>query len=79
MFAATFHASGPIDHPDVSINPLAALTPGVLRNLFDIFGSESKYSSNKKERGPPLQSTEDPFGAGSIPGEATSGKATEKE
>jgi len=79
IFSVTFHTSGPISDPDVSINPLAALTPGVLRNLFDVFGSESKYGSDKKESEPPLQSTEDPFGAGSIPGEATSGKATEKE
>ena len=79
IFSVTFHTSGSISDPDVSINPLAALTPGVLRNLFDIFGSESKYGSDKKESEPPLQSTEDPFGAGSIPGEATSGKATEKE
>jgi len=71
MFAATFHASGPISHPDVSINPLAALTPGVLRNLFDIFGSESEYGSDEKESEPPLQSTAIPFGAASIPGEAT--------
>ena len=79
MFAATFHASGPISHPDVSINPLAALTPGVLRNLFGIFGSELEYGSNEKESEAPLRSTASPFGAASISNEAIPGEATEKK
>jgi AsmA-like C-terminal region len=37
MFAATYHASGSLDEPRISVNPLAALTPGFLRGLFDIF------------------------------------------
>jgi hypothetical protein len=37
IFAATYHASGSLDEPRISVNPLAALTPGFLRNLFDIF------------------------------------------
>jgi len=86
MFAATFHTSGPIGHPDVSINPLAALTPGVLRNLFGIFGGGSEYDSGEKTGEPSLQSTADPFGAASIPkdtaddmeGEATPDEAGEK-
>ena len=34
LFAATFRLNGPIDDPQVSVNPLAALTPGFLRGLF---------------------------------------------
>jgi hypothetical protein len=37
LFAATYSARGPIDDPQVSVNPLAALTPGFLRGLFGIF------------------------------------------
>jgi hypothetical protein len=34
LFAATFRMNGPMDDPQVSVNPLAALTPGFLRGLF---------------------------------------------
>ncbi len=36
VFAATFRVQGPADDPQVSVNPLAALTPGFLRGLFGI-------------------------------------------
>lgn len=36
LFAATFRLTGPADDPQVSVNPLAALTPGFLRGLFGI-------------------------------------------
>lgn len=36
LFAATFRVVGPADDPQVSVNPLAALTPGFLRGLFGI-------------------------------------------
>jgi hypothetical protein len=36
VFAATFRLTGPVDDPQVSVNPLAALTPGFLRGLFGI-------------------------------------------
>lgn len=36
LFAATFRVVGPVDDPQVSVNPLAALTPGFLRGLFGI-------------------------------------------
>ena len=38
VFAATYAVKGPVDDPAVSVNPLAALTPGFLRGLFGIFG-----------------------------------------
>ncbi len=36
LFAATWRLQGPLDDPQVSVNPLAALTPGFLRGLFGI-------------------------------------------
>jgi hypothetical protein len=36
LFAATFRLRGSLADPEVSVNPLAALTPGFLRGLFDI-------------------------------------------
>lgn len=41
VFAATYSVSGPMADPQVSVNPLAALTPGFLRGLFGIFDSPS--------------------------------------
>jgi len=37
LFAASYTVSGPIEDPQVSVNPLTALTPGFLRGLFGIF------------------------------------------
>jgi hypothetical protein len=34
LFAAKFRLGGPLDEPRISVNPLSALAPGVLRNLF---------------------------------------------
>ena len=34
IFSATWHVQGPLSNPDVSVNPLAVLAPGFLRNLF---------------------------------------------
>ncbi len=36
VFAATFRAQGPPETAEVSVNPLAALTPGFLRGLFGL-------------------------------------------
>ncbi|MBV8779749.1 MAG: hypothetical protein JO258_21360 [Alphaproteobacteria bacterium] len=35
LFAASFRLTGSSDDPSVSVNPLSALTPGLLRHLFD--------------------------------------------
>jgi len=37
VFAASYTLRGPLEDPAVSVNPLAALTPGFLRGLFGIF------------------------------------------
>jgi hypothetical protein len=41
LFAANFHASGPLDDPKISVNPLSALAPGFLRRLFVFDGANS--------------------------------------
>jgi hypothetical protein len=38
IFAATYKISGSIAKPNVSVNPLAALAPGILRDILGIFG-----------------------------------------
>jgi len=38
VFAARYTMTGPTEEPVVSVNPLSALTPGILRNVFGIFG-----------------------------------------
>jgi len=37
VFAASYAVRGPMANPQVSVNPLAALTPGFLRGVFKIF------------------------------------------
>jgi hypothetical protein len=37
VFAASYTVRGPVGDPQVSVNPLAALTPGFLRGLFRLF------------------------------------------
>jgi AsmA-like C-terminal region len=37
VFAASYTVRGRLEDPDVSVNPLAALTPGFLRGLFGLF------------------------------------------
>jgi len=44
VFAATYAMEGPMEDPSVSVNPLTALAPGFLRNVFGIFESDSAAS-----------------------------------
>lgn len=37
VLAANYMAEGPLDDPRVSVNPLSALTPGITRDLFNLF------------------------------------------
>jgi hypothetical protein len=53
VIAATYKISGPSKNPTVTVNPLAALTPGILRRmLFESDPNKNKDSSDdeKKER-----------------------------
>ncbi|HEU4548851.1 MAG TPA: hypothetical protein VFS01_04085, partial [Rhizomicrobium sp.] len=35
IFGVTYSLSGDSEHPDISTNPLAMLTPGILRRIFE--------------------------------------------
>ena len=47
IFAARYSIGGAMDDPDVSVNPISALTPGVLRNIFNVFGDEEILSRDQ--------------------------------
>ena len=34
IFGVTYSATGNMEHPDISTNPLSILTPGILRRIF---------------------------------------------
>ncbi|WP_211112469.1 DUF3971 domain-containing protein [Azospirillum sp. SYSU D00513] len=51
IFSATWHARGPLGEPDISVNPLAVLAPGFLRNLF--FLGDGPGSGGGAPSGPP--------------------------
>jgi hypothetical protein len=42
VFSASYTLRGALDDPQVNINPLAVLTPGILRGFFDMFQSAPK-------------------------------------
>ncbi len=53
VFGLTYGVAGPVDNPKVFVNPLSALAPGILRNMFR-FGKQTaapaEESSNSNER-----------------------------
>lgn len=51
VFAARFSVKGPVSDPEVGVNPLSLLTPGFLRNLFEI--AESKSANRVVEQKKP--------------------------
>ncbi len=48
LLAFNYTMKGPTQEPDVVVNPLSALTPGFLRNLFNIFDDGSETEARKK-------------------------------
>lgn len=50
LFAAGFRASGPLDDPTISVNPLSVLAPGALRKLF-LFEPTSPDGTTAPSRG----------------------------
>ncbi|MTI09518.1 YhdP family protein [Curvivirga aplysinae] len=48
LFGATFYIAGGKNNPNVSVNPVSVLTPGILRRLFDF--SETNYSPLSKDQ-----------------------------
>jgi hypothetical protein len=45
VFAATYSAKGSLQQPDITVNPIAALAPGFLRGLFDIFDGSGEATT----------------------------------
>ena len=52
VFAATYRVDGTFDEPAVTINPIAALAPGFLRNLFSFLGDGEPTDDDTMERRP---------------------------
>lgn len=50
LIAARFSVKGTSEDPSVSVNPLSLLTPGFLRNMFDVF--DSPKSTRETPAGP---------------------------
>lgn len=48
LVAFNYTMKGPTEDPSVLVNPLSALTPGFLRNLFNIFDDGSETEARKK-------------------------------
>lgn len=48
LVAFNYSMKGPTQDPDVMVNPLSALTPGFLRNLFNIFDDGTETETRKK-------------------------------
>lgn len=55
IFAATYRMTGSVEDPQISINPLAALAPGILRNIFQIF--EGKKQKSLRDEAEELEKT----------------------
>jgi hypothetical protein len=54
VFAARFSIKGPTTNPDVGVNPLSLLTPGFLRNLFEIAESPKANRVAEEDKKPKL-------------------------
>ena len=55
VFAANYSVTGSLDDPDFEINPLSALAPGILREIFDAAPVEHSAEAplNPNERDDP--------------------------
>jgi len=52
VFAGNFRVAGPLAEPRITVNPLSALAPGVLRKLFLFDAPEPKQSGASTSRSP---------------------------
>lgn len=52
LIAFTYSVEGPSDDPDVSVNPLAALTPGFLRGVFNVFDEDEEPDEDELQAMP---------------------------
>lgn len=58
IFAATYKISGPTESPEITVNPLSVLAPGIVRRLFGIFDEASPEPEAPEvpfEPQPPIQ------------------------
>ncbi|KAF0223730.1 MAG: hypothetical protein FD176_1756 [Rhodospirillaceae bacterium] len=55
LVAFNYSMRGPTQDPDVMVNPLSALTPGFLRNLFNIFDDGSETEARKRAPEKPVE------------------------
>lgn len=55
LVAFNYSMRGPSQDPDVMVNPLSALTPGFLRNLFNIFDDGSETEARKRAPEKPVE------------------------
>lgn len=53
VFAARYQMVGSPDDPKISVNPLSALAPGFLRNLFGIFNEQPPAQAQNEVERPP--------------------------
>lgn len=58
VFAARYQMSGSLEDPQIKVDPLSALAPGFLRNLFDVFDEDEE--KEEPEPTPPVE-PESPF------------------
>lgn len=49
IFAGKFSIEGDMDNPDVSVNPLSSIAPGILRDFFDAISGGGSSSDLKKD------------------------------
>jgi len=45
IIGLTYQARGDLDEPDVIVNPLSMLTPGILRRLFEFGGPPEQFDA----------------------------------
>ena len=50
LFAASYGVTGRLDDPAIAVNPLSALAPGFLRNLFDVIGSGREKAPDRNSQ-----------------------------
>ncbi len=60
LFAARYSVTGNADDPDISVNPISALAPGVLRNLFGLFDGSPNSTSGTPRIAPEPQPRHSP-------------------
>jgi len=54
IFAATYSITGTTEEPKITVNPLAVLAPGFLRNLFSIFDGGGEDAGDGSQLVPPI-------------------------